>query len=605
MAPKNNVAVEDVAALREVVQHADGYRAWIPTPNDFYKFNSTSVAADDGIEVLRPNNVLGVDAVSPGRWLKIRFAADDVTGIQPEVFEGGVSKVSAMTELNFIGATVVDGGGGRADVTITPGVLDFLDLTDTPANYTSKALDIVRVNAAANALEFVDETSDFLSQYALLAGRSGGQSWIGGLDAGDDVTITATANATPGDVIIKANPSTEIARFLSTGEFLLGTPTLPGSPSGVIARLERNQNSRTAMHVANQSTGVSAFAEFIVSADTGASEVRGSFESLGPLATGAAVNGAEVDSTSLVTTGGANGLILRTFEASPIKFKTNQLQRGVFLSTGEFLVGRTTLFAASSFVEFEKNRNATTALELLNQTSGTLAITALIARHTGARSGQLAITSPAFTPSNGRDADEVSIFADTAVANGIALITQGATPIKFKTNTVLRASFLSTGEFVPASFGSGFIGSNTANWNQINAAEFRGHAGSGDTVPRMSLTLAAGLRFGPGGAGALDTQHARIGVGQMYMDNKLTIGAVAAPAFTLDIRGDAKVLTGFTIGGALDHDGSTYGIFGTAPATQPAHIADPSGGATVDAEARAAIDSINAAMAVLGHTAAA
>jgi hypothetical protein len=57
--------------------------------------------------------------------------------------------------------------------------------------------------------------------------------------------------------------------------------------------------------------------------------------------------------------------------------------------------------------------------------------------------------------------------------------------------------------------------------------------------------------------------------------------------------------------GDFEHTGTNAGFFSATPAAQPAHIADPSGGATQDAEARTAINSINAMLATLGLTAAA
>jgi len=80
------------------------------------------------------------------------------------------------------------------------GTTVFTGLTDTPANYTGSGANIVRVNAGETELEFVDETSDFLSQYALLAGRSGGQTLIGGTASGNDLTLSSTSNATKGTI---------------------------------------------------------------------------------------------------------------------------------------------------------------------------------------------------------------------------------------------------------------------------------------------------------------------------------------------------------------------------------------------------------------------
>lgn len=46
------------------------------------------------------------------------------------------------------------------------------------------------------------------------------------------------------------------------------------------------------------------------------------------------------------------------------------------------------------------------------------------------------------------------------------------------------------------------------------------------------------------------------------------------------------------IGGSLKHTGTTVGFFGVTPVTRQGSIANPTGGATTDAEARTAIDSI-------------
>ena len=62
-------------------------------------------------------------------------------------------------------------------------------------------------------------------------------------------------------------------------------------------------------------------------------------------------------------------------------------------------------------------------------------------------------------------------------------------------------------------------------------------------------------------------------------------------------------LTQLILDKSFQHNGTTFGIFSKTAASQPAHVADPIGGATVDAEARTAINSINAAMATLGLTA--
>ncbi|KYG66736.1 hypothetical protein AZI86_06745 [Bdellovibrio bacteriovorus] len=78
-------------------------------------------------------------------------------------------------------------------------------------------------------------SSDLFSQYARLAGRSGGQTLYGGTSSGNSLTLDSSSNATKGNIVL--NPS--------GGNVGIGTP----SPS---AKLETNLNSTAA----TTSTGI-------------------------------------------------------------------------------------------------------------------------------------------------------------------------------------------------------------------------------------------------------------------------------------------------------------------------------------------------------------
>lgn len=71
---------------------------------------------------------------------------------------------------------------------------------------------LVRSNGSAAAVSWQDHTADFLSQYALLAGRSGGQTLIGGTAANNKLVLQSTSNATRGDLDLDAADLT----FIST-----------------------------------------------------------------------------------------------------------------------------------------------------------------------------------------------------------------------------------------------------------------------------------------------------------------------------------------------------------------------------------------------------
>jgi len=64
---------------------------------------------------------------------------------------------------------------------------------------------------------WLDYTTDWLSQYALLAGRSGGQTLKGGTAASEDLTLQATSHATLGTVIIPDFPLGLSERTLRLG----------------------------------------------------------------------------------------------------------------------------------------------------------------------------------------------------------------------------------------------------------------------------------------------------------------------------------------------------------------------------------------------------
>lgn len=130
----------------------------------------------------------------------------------------------------------------------------FISLTDTPDNYIGAANQVVVVNATATGVTFVNQSSivtdhgillglsdDDHTQYALLAGRSGGQTLTGGTASADDLTLISTSDATKGSIIVQdelrinqyidldeivtpANPSTDVGRLYVADD--AGTTTL-------------------------------------------------------------------------------------------------------------------------------------------------------------------------------------------------------------------------------------------------------------------------------------------------------------------------------------------------------------------------------------------
>lgn len=71
-------------------------------------------------------------------------------------------------------------------------------------------------------------TDDDHTQYALLAGRSGGQTLIGGVASGDDLTLQSTANATKGSILFGTSEYDEVNNRLgiNTTDFAPSTGTV-------------------------------------------------------------------------------------------------------------------------------------------------------------------------------------------------------------------------------------------------------------------------------------------------------------------------------------------------------------------------------------------
>jgi len=116
---------------------------------------------------------------------------------KPEIVPGGgrnfINRVDAQVMIN--NALRMNRRPSQfQDLTIIS--LTLVDFTDAQHNHQNAAgggkLDH---GLALNGL-----TDDDHTQYALLAGRSGGQTLIGGTDSGDDLLFNSTSNATKGTI---------------------------------------------------------------------------------------------------------------------------------------------------------------------------------------------------------------------------------------------------------------------------------------------------------------------------------------------------------------------------------------------------------------------
>jgi hypothetical protein len=147
---------------------------------------------DDHTQYLLADGTRGLSANWDAGAVEIRaetFESDVASGTAPFT----IASTTVSTNLN---ADLLDGQEGSYYVDSDNfGGTEWTDLTDSGASTLHK-----NDHGGQDGL-----TDDDHSQYALLAGRSGGQALYGGTAASNNLTLRATNNATDGDIIFQTD----------------------------------------------------------------------------------------------------------------------------------------------------------------------------------------------------------------------------------------------------------------------------------------------------------------------------------------------------------------------------------------------------------------
>lgn len=161
------------------------------------------------------------------------------------------------------------------------------DLSDFPSTYSGQGSKCQRVNVAENAIEFFDcnatyapaaqgvtsgdshdhaggdgaqidhggvggLTDDDHTQYALLAGRAGGYTLIGGTGVGDNLGLSSTSNVTKGKITFGTSAYDEVNNRLGIGTNAPGVPLhVKGSASQEVSIQATNANSNAILRLSN------------------------------------------------------------------------------------------------------------------------------------------------------------------------------------------------------------------------------------------------------------------------------------------------------------------------------------------------------------------
>lgn len=94
---------------------------------------------------------------------------------------------------------------GNLDKTVTHDPVTVLDGTTIDFTLSGQQITGEVIQGAIDHGSIAGLSDDDHPQYALLAGRSGGQSLIGGTASGDDLTLQSTSNATKGKIFFGSN----------------------------------------------------------------------------------------------------------------------------------------------------------------------------------------------------------------------------------------------------------------------------------------------------------------------------------------------------------------------------------------------------------------
>jgi hypothetical protein len=340
-------------------------------------------------------------------------------------------------------------------------------------------------------------SGDQHDQYTKWQGRTTGQTIIGALASAGTITIQATASTSAGAIIFKAKGSLENARFLATGELIIGATTLLGTEK---ISVQYNSNSNIAgLYIKNTNPGTLSTTALSIDSDGASFSVY-------------------VTSSGFTAYGDYN-------------------PSSVYLKS----TGKPVILMGSQF-NFISPQNASATILCTNTTAGTLS-TARYGAVSDTIAGYMLATSSTFTPSIGIQANEFGIWSN---GGNLFLEAYNAFAIRFLTGGTEKMRLLTGGTLILSSTVTTAIGSEKL---RITGSQII------DVISTTAFTVAKNT-----GSGAAFTVNTTTGYcvtptiyGGTASGGTITIGGSLAnnPTAKVTICGSAEKLAFFGAAGAV------------------------------------------------------
>lgn len=223
----------------------------------------------------------GVVSVSATTSAEIGFVSGVTSAIQTQLngkqpLDATLTSLAAFNSNGIIVQTALDTfvaraitGSASVSVTNGDGVAGAPTLSVLPAGVDHNSLN----NLA---------TGDVHTQYALLAGRSGGQTINGGTASANNLTLVSTSNATKGKVIVGTNAIDEANNRLGIGTSS-PTTTVEIVKNSVTLNIETNSVSTTnatatTLLTLSTSTNTVEYAKFYITAINTTTQTSAAYE---------------------------------------------------------------------------------------------------------------------------------------------------------------------------------------------------------------------------------------------------------------------------------------------------------------------------------------